>query len=137
HCVAYVNADVGVHGTKFRGATGSPGFLGVLERVLRAMPSAEPGAGDSARSLFDEWVAAAGEAGPHLSLPGSGSDFAAFVHHLNLPMLEVGFGGAAGGQYHTSFDDVLQVERTIDPGFVGHEMLGHLLDQLLCEFARS
>jgi N-acetylated-alpha-linked acidic dipeptidase len=141
HCIAYVNADVGVHGTKFRGATGSPGMLGTLERVLRTLPSvsraSETTASPAAATLWDEWVEAAGENGPHFSLPGSGSDFAAFVHHLNLPMLEVGLGGAAGGQYHTTFDDFVQVDRYIDPGFVGHEALGHVFDALLTELARA
>lgn len=135
NCIAYVNADVGVHGTRFRGASGTPGLLGTLERVLRATPAAPSTEANAPANLWDEWVAAAGEGGPHLGLPGSGSDFAAFVHHLNLPMLEVGLGGASGGQYHTSFDDFLQVERYIDPGFVGHELLARLLDDLLVELA--
>ncbi len=136
-CVAYVNADVGVHGTKFRGATGSPGLFGTLERVLRALPAVPRAAEPQPATLWDEWVEAAGETGPRFSLPGSGSDFAAFVHHLNLPMLEVGFGGAAGGQYHTTFDDFAHVDRYIDPGFVGHEALGRVFDELLTELARA
>jgi len=130
HALAYVNGDTVVSGASFHGAAGSPGLLGALRRALQRVPAiADEG------SLWDGWVAQAGDGGPRLGLPGSGSDFAAFLHHLNLPVLDIGFGGSSGGQYHTRFDDFEQVERHLDPGFVGHELAGRFLAELLAEIA--
>lgn len=137
--LAYLNADVGVSGTRFSGASGTPGMLARLKPVLERVPSAPRADGNTPANLWEEWKLALNakrdaskpEVAPSLGLPGSGSDFAVFVHHLSLPSLELGFGGAGGGQYHTTFDDFEMVERFIDPGFVGHELLGRLFAELL------
>lgn len=128
-CLAYVNSDASVSGTEFS-ASGSPGMLGVLRSVAERARTA-----DGARSLWEDWCARSEHGTPQLGLPGAGSDHAAFVHHLCIPMLEAGFGGNEGGQYHTRFDDFAFVERYLDPGFVGHEMLGSFLADLLAELA--
>lgn len=126
-CVVYVNSDVAATGTRFGGASGTPGMLGVLEPVLRRVVGAEQ------KSLWEEWTARSPQ--PGLSLPGSGSDFAVFVHHLGVPFVELGFGGNGGGQYHTAFDDVAMVERHLDPGYAGHELSARLHVDLLVELA--
>lgn len=126
-CVAYVNSDVAVSGTRFSGASGTPGMLGTIEAVLRRVEGVEK------KSLWDEWLVRT--PAPSLSLPGSGSDFAVFVHHLGLPFVELGLGGSGGGQYHTDFDGVAIVERHIDPGYVGHELSARLHVELLTELA--
>src|SRR5262249_10137743 len=126
NAVAYVNADTAVSGPHFRGAGGSPGMLSVLRGALQRVQAAPDKDGKSAGSLWDEWCAAAKarakspeDEEPRLGLPGSGSDFAVFLHHLNLPCLEPGFGGSGGGgAYHTTFDDFTYVEKYVDPGFV-------------------
>jgi len=144
NAVAYVNADTAANGPRFRGAGGSPGMLSVLKDVLAKIPAAPAKDGTSAGSLWDEWCALVKERAktpsdptePRLGLPGSGSDFAVFVHHLNIPCLEPGFGGSGGsGGYHTTFDDFSLVEKYIDPGFVGHELAGRLFAELLAEIA--
>lgn len=126
-CTTYVNSDVAVSGTRFGGASGTPGMLGALEPVLRRVR------GVGGKSLWDEWIERAPT--PNLSLPGSGSDFAVFVHHLGIPYVEVGLGGNGGGYYHTGFDDVAVVERFVDPGYVGHELSARLHVELLVELA--
>jgi N-acetylated-alpha-linked acidic dipeptidase len=108
HAIAYVNADSAVSGTRF-GASGTPGLLGTLERVLGRVPAHDPAREGAPRTLWQEWSEAS-EDGPQLGLPGSGSDFAVFLHHLSLPVLDFSFSGNRGGQYHTAFDDFLQVE---------------------------
>lgn len=136
YALAYLNADTGVNGPRFQGAGGSPGLLGTLRRALERVPAVPRADGATPANLWAEWeLARAGKGAPELSLPGSGSDFAVFAHHLSIPVLEVGFGGAQGGQYHTSFDDFEFVERWIDPGFAGHERCGALFAELLAEFA--
>lgn len=143
NAVAYVNSDVGVSGPRFVGAGGSPGLLGVLKRVLERIPAAPRADGATPASLWEEWRATLRERAregqapdePSLGLPGSGSDFAVFAHHLSIPVIEPSFGGGQGGQYHTSFDDFEMVERYVDPGFVGHELLARVLAELLVEIA--
>ncbi|MDP6539102.1 MAG: M20/M25/M40 family metallo-hydrolase [Planctomycetota bacterium] len=132
HAICYVNADSAVGGPHFTGASGSPGTLGALRRALLRVPAADP---DGPPNLWEEWVAAAGEQGPALGLPGSGSDFAAFLHHLDLPVIDIAFHGAGGGQYHTAFDDFLLVERFLDPTWRAHELVGLFFAELLVELA--
>lgn len=132
NALAYVNADALVSGTVV-GVSGTPGLEAIVAEALERVPDpdAEPGSGGT---LLDQWRAS--ENGlPRLSLPGSGSDFAVFLHHLNVPVLDIGFHGNQGGQYHTSFDDFLQVDRYLDPGFVGHELAARFLTELLVAFA--
>jgi N-acetylated-alpha-linked acidic dipeptidase len=50
-------------------------------------------------------------------------------------VLDLGFSGNAGGQYHTAFDDFAQVEAHLDPGFVGHELAARFMAELLAELA--
>jgi N-acetylated-alpha-linked acidic dipeptidase len=126
-CTAYVNSDVAVSGTRFGGASGTPGMLATLEAVLRRV------AGEGGTTLWDQWTK--NTPNPRLGLPGSGSDFAVFVHHLSVPFVEVGLGGNGAGQYHAGFDDVPIVERYLDPGLVGHELSAALHVELLTELA--
>lgn len=144
NAIAYVNADTGVSGPHFRGASGTPGLLGTLHDVLERLPAAPPASSDEGsapRNLWEEWRAQVKSskkdesAEPRLSLPGSGSDFAVFLHHLNLPVLQFGFGDSESGQYHTAFDDFAIVDRYIDPGFIGHEIAGKFAAELLSELS--
>ena len=138
--IAYVNADAAVSGTHLRRVAGTPGLLGTLRAALERVPAgpdAMRGADEDVSSLWDEWSATAHKTArePSLALLGSGSDFTVFLHHLNLPVLDISLSGNGGGQYHTTFDDLTMVERHIDPGFVGHELAGQLLFELLLELS--
>jgi len=127
--LAYVNGDAVVGGNRFH-ASGSPGMESVLARALNQVP--DPA--DESRSLAQSWLEKP-ERGGQLRLPGSGSDFAVFAHHLQVPVLDLGFGGSGGGQYHTSFDDFSFVERFIDPGFQVHEAAGALFAAIATEIS--
>ncbi|MFT5051034.1 MAG: N-acetylated-alpha-linked acidic dipeptidase [Chlamydiales bacterium] len=129
--LAYVNGDAVVGGARFH-ASGSPGMESVLARALAGVPDPS----DGTRSLAQTWLDADGAAG-QLRLPGSGSDFTAFAHHLQVPVLDLGFGGSGGGQYHTRFDDFSFVERFIDPDFQVHETAGALFAALATEIASA
>lgn len=125
-CLAYLNADATVSGLNLR-ASGTPGLEAALVRALDGVQvEGEP--------LLDRWMASA-DGLPRLPLPGAGSDFTAFLHHLNLPILDLGLSGNRAGQYHTAFDDFTVVERYLDPGFVGHEIMGEVYANLLGVFA--
>jgi len=132
HVLAYVNADTTVSGLEFGGLSGSPGMLALGRAVCERTPCVSGLEGAS--NLWEEWKLRS-KTPPDLGLPGSGSDFAVFVHHLSLPVLEFGFGGGHGGQYHTTFDDFAFVERFYDPGFKGHEAAASFCADLLGEIA--
>ena len=125
HGLAYVNGDAVVSGLTFR-ASGTPGLRGTLRAALERVP--DPGA--PGRSLWDQWRGE-GEEEPRLGLPGSGSDYTVFLHHLGLPVLDISFGGNPGGQYHTAYDDFPMMDRFLDPDWQGHETAGRFLAELL------
>lgn len=134
-CIAYVNGDTAVSGASFRGASGTPGLLGVLIAALEKTALLGERSPGGPSNLWQDWQAALGEAQPSLGLPGSGSDYTVFLHHLGVPILDIGFSGSSGGQYHTSFDDFSQVDRFLDPDWVGHETAGLFFANLLSELA--
>ncbi len=127
HALLYINSDSGCGGFEVH-AGGTPGLLGLVQRTLEDIddPSSE-----EPRNLWQQLSLKAPNGRPALGFPGSGSDFAVFLHHLSIPVLDVGFGGTSGGQYHTRFDDFEIVDRFLDPGWAAHELAGSTLAELL------
>jgi N-acetylated-alpha-linked acidic dipeptidase len=123
HLVASVAGDVTDPETKVS-----------VEDRLRAraqVKASEPGAEESAREAAKP--AAEGRDMPIEAL-GSGSDFSAFLQHIGVASLDLGYGGEgeSGGVYHSDYDDFAHYSRFVDPGFtyggvlaktVGHMML--------------
>jgi N-acetylated-alpha-linked acidic dipeptidase len=128
-CLIYVNEDACVSGTQVS-ASGAPGMLGAVHRLFDRLKTA-----DGKKTLWEDWSSRAKDNTPSLGLPGGGSDHAVFIHHLCIPVLEVGFGGNDGGGYHTTFDDFALMDRFLDPGWVGHELAGNVLSELLVQLA--
>jgi N-acetylated-alpha-linked acidic dipeptidase len=62
---------------------------------------------------------------PKLAPLGSGSDYTAFVDHLGVPALDVGFSGRYG-VYHSIYDDFTWMEKHGDPEFLTHTMAARL-----------
>jgi N-acetylated-alpha-linked acidic dipeptidase len=120
----YINADAAVSGPNFR-ASGSPGLEPFLAKALFDMPKPE-----GVQGPWPTWMEDSGTL-KTFDLPGSGSDFAPFLHHLCLPVLDISFTGNQGGQYHTAFDDVPMVERFLDPGYANHELAGRTMAAML------
>ncbi len=81
-------------------------------RVAGARPDAKPEAKENAK------LAAAGGDLPIGAL-GSGSDYSAFIQHLGIASLDVGFGGEDdnAGIYHSRYDSFDHFDRFGDPGF--------------------
>ena len=109
--VAYVNTDGNGRGRL--GADGSPALARMLSEVAREVKDPETGMSVWKRSHLGEIAAARGdkrrEARDRTDLlvdpMGSGSDYTAFYHHLGVPSLNLGFGGADdGGIYHSIYD---------------------------------
>ncbi len=79
-----------------------------------------PGAADTA-------TAGQGNNGffPQMGSLGSGSDFTAFLDHLAIPAVEVGFSGGYG-VYHSIYDSFNWMEKFGDPEFLTHTMAARL-----------
>ncbi len=120
----YINADAAVSGLRFR-ASGTPGLEAFLANTLAEMPLPPGYSGPR-----PTWQNAQGKP-KTLALPGSGSDFAPFLHHLAIPVVDLGFTGNSGGHYHTAYDDIGMVERFLDPEYEGHELAAYTIAALL------
>ncbi|HST28864.1 MAG TPA: M28 family metallopeptidase, partial [Rudaea sp.] len=92
--------------------------VSVLERRRAAMrvAGAHPDAKDEAKE--NAKIAAEGGDLPIGAL-GSGSDYSAFIQHLGIASLDVGFGGEDdnAGIYHSRYDSFDHFDRFGDPGF--------------------
>jgi len=120
--VVYMNSDSNSKGTI--NASGSHTLEKFMSEVLRDLKDPESG-----KSLLEISQARRGGRGGapneeppppgfHLGALGAGSDYVAFIDHLGVASLNVGFGGAnLGGVYHSIYDDPAWFEKFADPGF--------------------
>jgi N-acetylated-alpha-linked acidic dipeptidase len=128
--VIYINSDA--NGRGFLGAGGSHDFQHLVNQVAADVTDPETGAtvADRARAAIRVRVAegekadarelAAAEKGADLPIDalGSGSDYSAYLQHLGLPALDLGFGGEgeASGVYHSLYDSFHHMTTFDDPG---------------------
>ena len=70
---------------------------------------------------------------------GSGSDFSAFIDHLGIPVLDVGFyeEGHSGGVYHSRYDTFEHHSRFVNPGFVYDALLAKTVGRIVLRAADS
>src|SRR6476469_952081 len=67
---------------------------------------------------------------------GSGSDYTAFIDHLGIASLNVGFGGEDdGGIYHSIYDDFYWFTRFSDKDFVYGRALSQTVGTMVLRFA--
>jgi N-acetylated-alpha-linked acidic dipeptidase len=129
--VLYVNTDG--NGRGFLEAEGSHDFQHLVNAVAADVTDPETGASVAQRMRagvrvrafekgghVEDAVLAAAEKGGDLPLGplGSGSDYSAYLQHLGLPSLNLGFGGEAeeGGVYHSVYDSYHHMTTFDDPG---------------------
>ena len=129
--VLYVNSDNIDRG--FLHAGGSPSLQRLLNEAARDTADPETGASLRERLRARLQTAALDEANPRAErlakvaaaggdLPiealGSGSDYSAFLQHLGVATLDIGFGGEgeSGGVYHSAYDSYDHYRRFGDPG---------------------
>ncbi len=128
--VIYVNSDN--NGRGFLNAEGSHDFQHLVNQVMADVRDPETGATVAERARAGIRVGAyegektdprelkAAETGGDLPLGalGSGSDYSAYLQHLGLPALDLGFGGEdeAGGVYHSLYDSFHHMTTFDDPG---------------------
>ena len=131
--VVYVNSDTNGRGILFAG--GSHSLQHLVNQVAAGVtdPETQASVQQRQRAFLDVHAAEknasptmkenaklAGESGDIQIEPlGSGSDYSAFLEHLGIATLDLGFGGEAnqGGVYHSRYDDFDHFDRFGDPGF--------------------
>jgi len=128
--VIYINSDS--NGRGFLNAGGSHDFQHLVNQVAADVTDPETGAtvANRARAAIrvlaieggkiDPRDLAAAEKGGDLPIDalGSGSDFSAYLQHLGLPALDLGYGGedTSGGVYHSLYDSFHHMTTFDDPG---------------------
>ena len=129
--VLYVNSDS--NGRGFLNAEGSHDFQHMVSQAAADVTDPETGASALQRARarirvaaydktgkVDPAALAAAEKNGDLPLGplGSGSDYTAYLQHLGLPALDLGFGGEdqSGGVYHSLYDSFHHFTTFDDPG---------------------
>lgn len=111
--------------------------VSVLQRARAriGVAATEPGASEQAKAM------ARTVADPAKDLPigalGSGSDYSAFLQHLGLAAIDVGYGGEgeSGGVYHSLYDDYEHHSRFVDPGFAYDATLARTVGRMVIRLA--
>ena len=144
--VAYVNSDS--NGKGRLGIGGSPTLERFMAEVTRDVADPETG-----KSLFESAGARRRASGPsppddnneagkerkfEVSPLGSGSDYTAFVHHLGIASLNLGFSGpGSSGQYHSIYDSFYWYSHFADSDFVYGRALAQVMATALLRLASA
>ncbi|MFW2851977.1 transferrin receptor-like dimerization domain-containing protein [Sphingomonas sp. TX0543] len=148
--VIYINTDNNGRGTFY--AQGSHPFQHLVNGAAADVTDPETGATVAARARASVLVGAfegkehPGEAtleaarnGGDLPLGalGSGSDYSAYLQHLGLPALNIGFGGEdeSGGVYHSVYDSFHHMTTFDDPGLKYGAALSKVVGRLVLRLA--
>ncbi len=148
----YINTDGSGHG--FLNAAGSHSLQHLVNRVAADVSDPETGASVAARAHARVQVAGAAPganeaaretariaADPGHDVPigalGSGSDYTAFLQHLGIPALNLGYGGEGqvGGVYHSAYDTYEYYSRFGDPGFAYTPVLAKTVGHIVLRIA--
>jgi N-acetylated-alpha-linked acidic dipeptidase len=150
--LVYVNTDGSGHG--FLGVQGSHSLQNLVNRVAADVTDPEtgvsvlarvharvqvigaaPGASEAARDI----AKIAGDPGHDVPIGalGSGSDYTAFLDHLGIASLNLGYGGEGqvGGVYHSAYDTYEYYSRFGDPGFVYAPVLAKTVGRIVLRTA--
>ena len=150
--VLYINSDSNERG--FLEAGGSHDFQHLVNQVAADVIDPETGVSIGERLRAKMRIAALAPAAnehakaeakiaadPGKDFPiealGSGSDFSAFLDHLGLPTLDIGFAeeGHGSGVYHSRYDTFEHHSRFVDPGFVYDAMLAKTIGRIVLRVA--
>ncbi len=130
--VLYVNSDTNSRG--FLGVEGSHSWQHMINQVAADVRDPQTGVSVDQRlraalqvegyerpSTDSKRLAKLAAAGSDLPIGGmgSGSDYSAFLQHVGIASLNIGYGGEdeQGGVYHSVYDSFDHYERFGDPGF--------------------
>jgi N-acetylated-alpha-linked acidic dipeptidase len=125
HAVAYLNSDT--NGRGYLGVSGSHVLEKFINGVMRDITDPETGASVErrlrARDIANAPAATRKDirdrADLRIGALGSGSDYTAFLQHVGVPSMNLGFGGEdAAGVYHSVYDDFYWYTHFSDTSFV-------------------
>jgi N-acetylated-alpha-linked acidic dipeptidase len=126
HAVVYINSDSNARG--YLNASGSPSLQKFINAVASDIQDPEKGIPVEKRLRFYRLTHAKTDTdrealrnGRELKIGalGSGSDYSAFIDHLGIASLDLGYGGEdGGGIYHSIYDDFYWYSHFGDPNFV-------------------
>ena len=126
HAVAYINSDS--NGRGFLSAAGSHTLENFVNGVMKDIEDPETTISVWKRSQLVRLSHSASEqkkeirSRPDLRIDalGSGSDYTAFIDHLGVASLNLGYGGegGSGGVYHSVYDDFYWYTHFADADFV-------------------
>ena len=125
HAVAYLNSDT--NGRGYLGVSGSHVLEKFINGVMRDITDPETGASVERRARARDLEQASAStrkelrtrADLHIGALGSGSDYTAFLQHVGIPSMNLGFGGEdQGGVYHSVYDDIYWYTHFSDSSFV-------------------
>jgi N-acetylated-alpha-linked acidic dipeptidase len=149
--VIYINSDG--NGRGFFGAEGSHSFQHMVNQAAADVADPETGASALQRQRASVRVRAfdggrpeaaslsAAERGGDMPMGplGSGSDYTAYLQHLGIPSLNLGFGGEdqSGGVYHSLYDSFHHFTTFDDPGLKYGAALSKVAGRLVLRMADS
>jgi N-acetylated-alpha-linked acidic dipeptidase len=125
HAVAYLNSDT--NGRGYLGVEGSHVLERFINGVARDVTDPETGVSVEQRLRARRIEGASGAARAeartrrdlHIGALGSGSDYTAFLQHIGVPSINLGYGGEdEGGVYHSIYDDFYWYTHFSDTSFV-------------------
>ncbi len=137
--VVYINSDSNSKGTL--GASGSHTLEAFMKEVLRDLKDPQNGKSllEISQARRERSEAPAEDPQPpgfHLGPLGAGSDYVAFIDHLGVASLNLGFGGPnLNGVYHSIYDDPRWFEEFGDPGFAYGAALSQVTTMTLLRLA--
>jgi N-acetylated-alpha-linked acidic dipeptidase len=147
--VIYINTDS--NGRGFLNAEGSHQYQHLVSQVAADVKDPQTGVPviDRARAKVradafegartDAAALKAAEAGTDMPIGalGSGSDYSAFLQHLGIPSLNIGYGGEgeSAGSYHSIYDSYDHFVRFDDPGLAYGATLSQTIGRLVLRIA--
>ncbi len=123
--VVYINSDG--NGRGFLGAEGSHALEPLMDEIAKQVIDPQTNVSVFERKKASEAIQAKtteakkkilDEKDLKLDAMGSGSDYSAFIQHVGVPSLNIGYGGEdPGGEYHSIYDSYDLYAKFKDPGF--------------------
>jgi len=109
--------------------------VGERRRAKQRIDALEPAAKEPAKEIAR--IAADPKRDFYIDALGSGSDYSAFLEHLGLPALDVGYAdeGNSDGVYHSRYDTYEHHSRWVDPGFVYAAVLAKTTGRMVLRLA--
>ncbi|MGH9333143.1 MAG: transferrin receptor-like dimerization domain-containing protein, partial [Vicinamibacteria bacterium] len=142
--VVYINSDSS--GKGWLGMAGSHTLQELVNDVARSVPDPERGVSvfEAARARAleqakdDERSEIEKSEDLRIEALGSGSDYTAFLDHLTMASLNLGFGGdSEGGIYHSNYDSFDWYTRFSDGNFVYGRALSQIIGTTIMRLANA